>query len=173
MCIKAALFTLAIAACSKSSSTPAPVTASTTLAATSGSTVNGTVTFTTVAAGGVEITANIAGLSPGDHAFHIHEKGDCSAPDATSAGDHFNPNSHPHGAPESKERHAGDLGNLSAGPDGKATMKFVMKDIALDGGALSIVGKAFIVHEKHDDFTQPAGNAGGRIACGVIAKQRG
>lgn len=139
------------------------------LVATSGSTVTGTVTFTTVT-GGVEVIANIAGLSPGDHAFHIHETGDCSAPDATSAGDHFNPKGQPHGAPETKERHAGDFGNLSAGLDGKATMSFVMKDITLDAGAQSILGRAFIVHDKHDDFTQPAGNAGSRIACGVIEK---
>jgi Cu-Zn family superoxide dismutase len=131
-------------------------------------TVKGTVEFKQID-DGVEVTANIEGLKKGDHGFHIHEKGDCSAPDAASAGGHFNPSNHKHGGPESAEHHEGDLGNLTAGADGKATKTFTMKGITLDEGATSIVGKGFIIHEKADDLkTQPTGNAGGRVACGVI-----
>lgn len=130
--------------------------------------VKGTVEFKQVE-DGVEVTANIEGLKKGDHGFHIHEKGDCSAPDAASAGGHFNPNDHKHGGPESPEHHAGDLGNLTADAAGKATKTFTMHGITLDEGPTSIVGKGFIIHEKADDLkTQPTGNAGGRVACGVI-----
>lgn len=147
---------------------PAPKTAKAELAPASKSKVKGTIEFKEVD-GGVEVTANVEGLKAGDHAYHVHEKGDCSAPDATSAGGHFNPNNHKHGAPDAEERHEGDFGNLTAGKDGKATKTFVMKGITLADGPTSIVGKGFIVHEKKDDFkTQPTGNAGNRIACGVI-----
>ncbi len=150
---------------------PAPKEASTTLEPTkkSKSKVTGTITFKEVE-GGLEVTASVENLKPGDHAYHVHETGDCSALDASSAGDHFNPAGHKHGAPDDEERHAGDFGNLTAGKDGKATKTFVMKGITLDDGETSIVGKAFIVHAKKDDFKkQPAGNAGDRVACGVIA----
>ncbi len=130
--------------------------------------VKGTVEFKEVD-DGVEVTANIEGLKKGDHGFHIHEKGDCSAPDAASAGGHFNPSKHKHGAPDAAEHHEGDLGNLTADKDGKATKTFTMKGITLGDGETSIVGKGFIIHEKADDMkTQPTGNAGGRVACGVI-----
>lgn len=130
--------------------------------------VKGTVDFKEVD-GGIEITANLEGLKKGDHGFHIHEKGDCSAPDAKSAGDHFNPSGHKHGAPDAAEHHEGDLGNLTADKSGKATKTFTMKGITLGDGDTSIVGKGFIIHEKADDMkTQPTGNAGARVACGVI-----
>jgi len=149
--------------------TATPRTAVAMLAAASGSNVSGTIQFREVD-GGVEVTADVAGLTPGDHGWHVHEKGDCSAPDASSAGGHFNPSGHPHGAPDAAQRHEGDFGNLTAGDDGKATKTFVMKGISLGDGANSVVGKGFIVHEKADDLTtQPTGNAGGRVACGVIA----
>lgn len=145
-----------------------PKTATATLAPASKSKVTGTVTFKEVD-DGVEVTANIENLTPGEHAFHVHENGDCSAPDATSAGGHFNPENHKHGAPTAAEHHAGDFGNLTAGKDGKATKTITMKGISLGDGPNSIVGKGFIVHAKKDDFkTQPTGNAGGRVACGVI-----
>ncbi len=147
---------------------PPPKTAKADLAPASKSKVKGTIEFKEVD-GGVEVTANVEGLKAGDHAYHVHEKGDCSAPDAASAGGHFNPHNKKHGAPDAEERHEGDFGNLTAGKDGKATKTFVMKGITLADGPTSIVGKGFIVHEKKDDFkTQPTGNAGGRIACGVI-----
>lgn len=139
------------------------------LAPASKSKVTGTITFKQTA-DGVEATANIENLTPGEHAWHVHEKGDCSAPDATSAGGHFNPENHKHGAPDAAEHHAGDFGNLTAGKDGKATATLTIKGVTLDpSGATSLINKGFIVHEKKDDFkTQPTGNAGGRVACGVI-----
>jgi Cu-Zn family superoxide dismutase len=147
---------------------PPPKTAKADLAPASKSKVKGTIEFKEVD-GGVEVVANVEGLKAGDHAYHVHEKGDCSAPDAASAGGHFNPNNKKHGSPDGEEHHEGDFGNLTAGKDGKATKTFVMKGITLADGPTSIVGKGFIVHEKKDDFkTQPTGNAGGRIACGVI-----
>ncbi|MDQ3337531.1 MAG: superoxide dismutase family protein [Myxococcota bacterium] len=116
------------------------------------------------------MTATLEGLKAGkQHAWHIHEKGDCSAPDASSAGEHFNPTNVKHGGPDGDERHAGDFGNLLADKQGKATKTLVMKGITIAEGATSIVGKGFIVHDKKDDLkTQPSGNAGARIACGVI-----
>jgi Cu-Zn family superoxide dismutase len=137
------------------------------LSPTKGSSVSGTVTFTKVE-GGVKIVADVTGLSPGQHGFHIHEFGDCSAPDATSAGGHFNPHHMLHGAPDAAARHAGDFGNLEADASGKAHYERVDTTISLDG-ADSIVGHGVIVHEKADDLkTQPTGNAGARVACGVI-----
>jgi Cu-Zn family superoxide dismutase len=111
----------------------------------------------------------VEGISPGDHGAHVHEKGDCSAPDGASAGGHFNPSGHQHGLPAVEQRHLGDLGNVTIGKDGKGT-----QDITVPGANLkpndpnSYVGKAIIVHEKKDDGGQPTGNAGGRIGCGVI-----
>ena len=151
---------------------PAPKEARVELAPTTKPTkskVKGSVTFKEVD-GGVEVTATLEGLKPGkEHAWHIHDKGDCSAPDASSAGDHFNPTNVKHGAPDADEHHAGDFGNLQADKQGKATKTVVMKGITIAEGPSSIVGKGFIVHDKKDDLkTQPSGNAGGRVACGVI-----
>jgi len=118
---------------------------------------------------GVEVTANLEGLKKGEHGFHIHEKGDCSAPDAKSAGGHFNPSKHKHGAPDAAEHHEGDLGNITADKDGKATATMTIKGVTLKEGDTSIVGKGFIIHAKRDDMkTQPTGNAGDRVGCGVI-----
>ena len=137
------------------------------LSPTKGSNVAGTVTFMKVE-GGVRIVADVAGLKPGEHGFHIHEFGDCSAPDATSAGGHFNPQHAQHGAPDAAARHAGDFGNLVADDSGKAHYERVDTIMTLDG-ANSVLGHAVIVHEKADDLkTQPTGNAGARVACGVI-----
>ena len=114
------------------------------------------------------ITVSVKGAVPGTHAVHIHEKGDCSAPDATSAGGHFNPGGHMHGAPDAKEHHAGDLGNMTVGADGSGSLMIQSSELSLEGSN-SILGRAIIMHEKSDDFvTQPTGNAGGRIGCGVI-----
>jgi Cu-Zn family superoxide dismutase len=132
----------------------------------SGSQVTGTVTFTQTG-DTVQVVADITGLTPGKHGFHIHEFGDCSAADASSAGGHFNPMKKPHGAPDAAERHAGDLGNLEADASGKAHLE--LKDNMLKlSGENSILGRGVIVHEKVDDWSQPVGNAGGRLACGVI-----
>jgi Cu-Zn family superoxide dismutase len=132
----------------------------------SGSRVTGTVTFTKMG-NEVQVVADIQNLTPGKHGFHIHEKGDCSAPDAMSAGAHFNPTHQHHDGPTGAERHAGDFGNIEADASGKGHLKWKGK---LDlGGPNSIVGKSVVVHEKEDDLkTDPAGNSGARFACGVI-----
>jgi Cu-Zn family superoxide dismutase len=149
-----------------SASAQEPTKAIAVLHAASGSQVAGTVTFTKTA-DGVQVVADITGLTPGKHGFHIHEFGDCSAADASSAGSHFNPMKKPHGAPDAAERHAGDLGNLEADANGKAHLE--LKDSMLKlSGETSILGRGVIVHEKVDDWSQPTGNAGSRQACGVI-----
>jgi Cu-Zn family superoxide dismutase len=137
------------------------------LAPTQGNTANGIVTFTQHDSK-VIVDADIAGLAPGLHGFHIHEKGDCSAADATSAGGHFNPTHQPHGDPSGHAHHAGDLPMLNAGADGRAKLHVEVDWLALQGDQ-SAIGKAVVVHQKMDDFTsQPAGNSGARVACGVI-----
>jgi Cu-Zn family superoxide dismutase len=134
---------------------------------TANQTARGEVTFT-AESGGVHVVGTFSGLVFGEHGFHVHEKGDCSAPDGTSAGGHFNPGGKPHAGRDAAARHAGDLGNLKADPYGLARVDFVDTGISLTGPD-SIIGKAVIIHEKPDDFsTQPTGNAGARQACGVI-----
>jgi Cu-Zn family superoxide dismutase len=150
-----------------SAQAPPAAKATVKLAPTANQTARGEVTFT-AEAGGVHVVGSFSGLVYGEHGFHVHEKGDCSAPDGTSAGGHFNPATKPHAAREAAERHAGDLGNLKADPYGLARVDFVDATLSLSGPD-SIIGKAVIVHEKADDFkTQPTGNAGARQACGVI-----
>jgi Cu-Zn family superoxide dismutase len=154
------------AAAAPAATAPAATRAMATVAPTQGSTVAGTVTFT-AGKTGVHVVADLTGLAPGEHGFHIHEKGDCSAPDGASAGGHFNPGGHPHGAPGA-EHHAGDLGNITADAAGKAHLEADFPFMTL-AGADTIVGRAVIVHAGRDDLqTQPTGNAGGRQACGVI-----
>jgi Cu-Zn family superoxide dismutase len=132
----------------------------------SGSKVTGTVTFTKVG-DEVQVVADIQNLTPGKHGFHIHEKGDCSAADAASAGAHFNPTHQHHGGPMTPERHEGDLGNIEADASGKAHLDWKGK-LSLSGND-SIIGKSVVVHEKEDDLkTDPSGNSGSRIACGAI-----
>ena len=136
---------------------------------TKGNRAQGLVTFTQVE-GGVRIVADVNYLEPGKHGFHIHEFGDCSAPDGSSAGGHFNPKNAKHGSPDSLERHAGDLGNLAADGKGHAHYDRIDTVITLEGPD-TIIGRSVIVHANADDFTtQPTGNAGGRVACGVIEK---
>lgn len=133
----------------------------------SGSQVIGTVTFEEVN-GGVKIVADIDGLTPGKHGFHVHEHGDCSAPDASKAGAHFNPRNTRHGGPDSSERHVGDLGNVEADSKGHAHYERVDALISLKGSE-TIVGRTVLVHADPDDYvSQPAGNSGKRIGCGVI-----
>jgi superoxide dismutase, Cu-Zn family len=113
----------------------------------------------------------LRGLAPNsEHGFHVHEKGDCSAPDATSAGPHFDPGGQPHGRPGSGAHHAGDLQNLKADGSGNVNTEVTMSGLTLAAGPNSIVGRSLVVHRDPDDYaTQPAGNSGPRIACGVIA----
>lgn len=117
--------------------------------------------------------ARVEGLKPGqEHGFHIHEKGDCSSGDGTSTGGHFNPTGKPHGAHSSAERHAGDLPSLKADAQGRVDMKVHLVGLTIGTGVADIVGKGLIVHAMPDDYTtQPTGNSGARIACGVIARQ--
>lgn len=147
---------------------PAPVTkAVAVLNALGSSGVSGSVTFSK-AEGGVKVSAKVSGLKPGAHGFHVHEFGDCTAADGASAGGHFNPSGEPHAGPHDAQRHAGDMGNIDAGADGVATVAYVDSRATLEGPG-SILGRGVIVHANADDMkTQPTGNAGGRVACGVI-----
>ena len=134
---------------------------------TKGSSVTGVVAFTQKA-GYVEVKGVIKGLTPGLHGFHVHQWGDCSDPAAMSAGGHFDPDGMPHGGPEDKKRHVGDLGNIKADENGDAVIEIQDKLLALSGEH-SIIGRSLIVHAKADDLkSQPSGDAGGRVACGVI-----
>jgi superoxide dismutase, Cu-Zn family len=139
-----------------------------TLMPTQGNVVTGTVAFRSTTEGGVRVQATVDGLAPGStHGFHIHEKGDCGAPDGTSAGGHYNPTGAPHGLPPNEPRHAGDLGNITADAAGRATLDQVFTNFSLDW-VNPVRGLGVIVHEKADQGTQPTGNAGARLACGVI-----
>jgi superoxide dismutase, Cu-Zn family len=135
---------------------------------TEGNDAEGVVTFTHED-DGVRVHAEISGLDAGGtHGFHIHEYGDCRASDAESAGGHFNPTDQDHGGPMDDERHIGDMGNLEANEDGVAEYEYLDDKIEL-GGANSVIGYAVVVHEQRDDLeSQPVGDAGGRIGCGVI-----
>ena len=134
---------------------------------TEGNDVGGIITFIQTK-DGVKIVADVEGLTPGKHGFHIHEYGDCSSKDGKSAGGHFNPTNKKHGSPDAEERHVGDLGNLIANDQGRAHYERIDKVISLNE-PYSIIGRGIIVHVGEDDFvTQPTGDAGARVACGVI-----
>jgi Cu-Zn family superoxide dismutase len=133
--------------------------------------VVGTVQFVP-GAEGVRVIAHVMNLSPGHHGFHVHEHGDLSAPDLSSAGGHYNPTHEPHAGPDADRRHVGDLGNLVADANGVATADRVDPRLSLEG-AHSIIGRAVIIHADPDDFqSQPSGNAGNRVAGGIIQKIR-
>jgi superoxide dismutase, Cu-Zn family len=120
--------------------------------------------------GTVTIAGTINGLEPGAHGLHVHENGDCSAPDASSAGGHFDPHGDPHGSPRDDEdsHHVGDLGNITADADGEAEVSLDDTEMQLTGPE-SVIGRALVVHAGQDDFeTQPAGDSGARVGCGVI-----
>ena len=158
---------LLLAGCA--SMTPPAPRASATLAATAGSKATGTVAFTPNG-DRVRVLAKVTGLAPGAHGFHIHENGDCSAPDGMSAGGHFNPTGKAHGNPAAGEHHGGDMPMLEADASGNATLDVTLDTVTLGTDANSVVGRAVIVHKDADDFkTQPTGNSGARVACGVIA----
>ncbi|HEX6981175.1 MAG TPA: superoxide dismutase family protein [Balneolaceae bacterium] len=131
------------------------------------SNVSGIATFEKVAEG-VRVHAELEGLTEGPHGFHVHQYGDCTAPDLSSAGGHYNPNENPHAAPTDSLRHMGDMGNIEVDAEGNATIDYVDSHIQLNGPN-SIIGRAVIVHQGQDDLTsQPSGAAGARIGCGVI-----
>ena len=136
----------------------------------SGSSVTGNLRLSDSSAG-LRITGEVRGLAPGsEHGFHIHDKGDCSAPDASSAGGHFNPAAAAHGrAGSGAPHHAGDLPNIKADAKGVAMVDQTVAGVTLAAGATGAGGRAVVVHRDPDDYTsQPAGNAGPRVACGVI-----
>ncbi len=147
--------------------TPTITRAQAVLTATKNSQITGTVTFYQFA-DGVKVVADVTGLSPGKHGINIHEWGICSVSDLSSAGGHFNPLKEPHGAPNDSHHHVGDLGNIVADASGKAHYEWVSNDIQLNG-ADSILGRSVIIQSGADDLhTQPTGNSGSNIACGVI-----
>ena len=156
-----------LAACA--SMEPSGPSATATIRPASGSQVQGAVKFTQIGANRVRVTGEITGHAAGPKGFHIHEKGDCSAPDAMSAGGHFNPMKARHGASPTAG-HAGDLGNLTFNETGRAAIDMVLDGLTVSRDAPNgIIGRAVVVHMQPDDLkTDPTGNAGGRAACGVI-----
>ena len=139
------------------------------LSPTEGNQTAGVVTFKPVEKGQVEIDAKLTGLPANSkHAIHIHQYGDLTSKDGKSAGDHYNPMHHPHALPDKENRHAGDLGNLESDQNGNANFKLTVDNISLAGRSNPIIGRGLVVHAKPDDGSQPTGNAGDRIAVGVI-----
>jgi Cu-Zn family superoxide dismutase len=133
---------------------------------TEGSSVKGRVTFTKIYSG-IHVHAEISGLTPGEHGFHVHEYGVWSE-DGMASGGHFNPSNAPHAGPDAKKRHVGDLGNITANANGNATLDADDSHMSFHG-AHSILGRGVVVHAKADDLkSAPAGNAGGRLAVGVV-----
>jgi superoxide dismutase, Cu-Zn family len=165
--IAMAAIAAALAACQTTPDEPRRATAA--LQPTKGSKAFGEATFEQ-AGDKVRVIVFAQGLRPErEHGFHIHEAGDCSSGDGMSAKGHFNPHGKPHGNPASAERHAGDLPSLKAGKDGRAKIDVAVDAISIGGGPGNIVGRGLIIHADPDDYkTQPTGNAGTRIACGVI-----
>lgn len=158
---------------STSSRSSETTTASTTsvivpLAAKSGSSLSGRAVLTETPQG-VRVVVEVTGVPPGLHATHVHEKPDCSAPDAKSAGDHYAPDGHPHGMPPAQPRHLGDFGNMVVDSEGKGFLDFTAERANLrPNDPRSFVGRAIVVHARADDGSQPSGNAGDRIGCGEI-----
>ncbi len=159
-------YVLLLAACAATEPEGPSVSAS--VRPASGSQVSGSVKFTQVLSR-VRVDAQLAALTPGAHGFHIHENGDCSAPDAMSAGGHFNPYGKKHGGPDAAVHHSGDFGNLIADANGKATQTLWLEGISVSTGKDGIIGRAIVVHADPDDLkTDPTGNSGTRVGCGVI-----
>lgn len=162
---------LALAACqSAPQRTAEELRATASLQPTKGSKTLAEATFEQVGDNKVHVLVNAQGLKPNqEHGLHIHEAGDCSSGDGMSAKGHFNPQGKPHGNPATPEHHAGDLPSLKAGKNGRAKLDTVVEGITLTPGPASIVGRGLIIHADPDDYkTQPTGNSGARIACGVI-----
>jgi Cu-Zn family superoxide dismutase len=158
-----------LSACAQMQAASSGPSATAQLKPTAGNTVAGSVRFEQ-AGGKVVVTADITGLKPNaEHGLHVHEKGDCSAPDAMSAGGHFNPAGKPHAHYGKADRHAGDMPNLKADGAGAAKLRWESQLLAVGSGAADVVGRSVVVHRDPDDYaSQPAGNSGPRLACGVI-----
>ncbi|MCI4568064.1 superoxide dismutase family protein [Lysobacter sp. CFH 32150] len=180
--VPAVAFALLAAGCASAPPAPAPPppaqstaqAATVMLASASGSLVSGKGTLQPMG-DGVHLRGTVGGLAPNSqHGIHVHEKGDCSAVDASSAGGHFNPGASAHGRAGSGPHHAGDMDNLVADAEGVAQINIHLHGVTLGGGAANdIAGRALVVHAAPDDYaTQPAGNSGARVACGVITVTR-
>ena len=158
---------LSLLACSAVLAVSCTTTKNFTIYSKSGTETQGTAKFVQTGKN-VEMDLNVYKLTPGIHAVHIHEKGDCSSTDGSSAGGHWNPTNHDHGKFGSETFHMGDIGNLNADKDGTARMVFKTDKwcIGCKDETKNIVGKSLIIHAGRDDFkTQPTGNAGGRVGC--------
>jgi Cu-Zn family superoxide dismutase len=140
--------------------------------ATQGNTVAGKVEFRQ-SGSEVRVKVDLAGMAPNsEHGFHVHERGDCSAPDGMSAGGHFNPEGVAHGMYSHPPHHAGDMPNLKADDKGEVHTSFEVTYLTVGSGGTDVVGRSVIVHRDPDDFrSQPAGNSGPRLACGVIVEK--
>ncbi|HYC45186.1 MAG TPA: superoxide dismutase family protein [Burkholderiales bacterium] len=160
---------LLLTGCETAPTSTEPARATAQLQPTKGNKTFGEATFEEVG-GKVRVLVNVQGLKPGqEHGLHIHEVGDCSSGDGMSAKGHFNPHNKPHAHPNTTERHAGDLPALKAAKNGRAKLAADMDVITVTPGPASVIGRAVIVHADPDDYkTQPTGNAGARLACGVI-----
>jgi Cu-Zn family superoxide dismutase len=167
--IAAAAATL-VACRSAPQQTQEPLMATAALKSSKGSKAFGEATFEQIGDDKVHVLVNVQGLNPNqEHGFHIHEVGDCSSGDGMSTKGHFNPTAKPHGHPSAGEHHAGDLPALKADKGGRARIDATVEGVTLAPGAASIMGRGLIIHANPDDYkTQPTGNAGARIACGVI-----
>ncbi|MDB5769731.1 MAG: superoxide dismutase [Burkholderia sp.] len=161
----------ALVSCQTNPSQSAGKQARASLEAKSGSNVAGNVDFVEQGAKTL-VSVKVRGLKPNSqHGFHVHEKGDCSSADALTAGGHFNPDGNPHAHAGEAKRHAGDLVNLVADGNGESNATFEVDTIRVDDGKHGILNRAVIIHANPDDYvSQPVGNAGGRIACGLIRK---
>jgi Cu-Zn family superoxide dismutase len=149
-------------------------TAQATISSASNSGLTGTATFTEQA-GSVKLVLTVENATPGPHAVHLHQNGDCSKPDATSAGPHWNPTKQQHGNREQGQHHMGDMPNMEVGKDGKGRLEVSVNEWKIGGTdtTANIINKAIIVHAKADDYkSQPAGNAGDRIGCGVVTMKQ-
>jgi Cu-Zn family superoxide dismutase len=160
-----------LAGCSHMNMMGSGPAAAVTLAPTTGNSTSGTVRFVQVGER-VRVSGEIRGLKPGaEHGFHVHEKGDCSSGDGMSAGGHFNPAGAPHGQAGAGMHHAGDLPSLRGDAAGVARFDFETTALRVGSGANDVVGRGLIVHRDPDDYrTQPTGNSGPRLACGVVAR---
>lgn len=162
---------IGMAGCTTAGSAPAAPTATTTLVAGDGS-PRGTATVTQ-AGDGLHVVVRAQGISPGIHAVHIHTTGQCVGPDFTSAGGHWNPMSRKHGKDNPAGMHMGDMPNMTVAPDGTGAIEYHLPDGMISGGSTPLLdadGAAIVIHAQADDnVTDPTGNAGGRVACGVLA----
>ena len=148
-------------------------TAMATLQPSSGQTAKGTVHFSDAGEGNVDAQVDLTGVPPGTHGFHIHEKGDCGN-NGLNAGGHFNPTGMVHGAPDAVSHHSGDFGNVTADANGEVHTRFTTHSVTVKEGSISVVGRAVVLHANPDDLvSQPSGNAGARISCGIVVAMSG